>query len=156
LVRRRAEEDADFELGMMLGGRKASVSVAGPCHAGDAECLRSVRDQKLYVSRAATWEEFCPKFLGLSKTHTNRIIRNLEKFGPDYFEVVQLTLITPEQYRAIAPAIRGEALIPENSDRVTAAVAETSSVRRTRRAAGIDPGEDVGPWTPLRSIGRRI
>jgi hypothetical protein len=46
---------------------------------------------------------------------------------------VQLTRITPEQYRAIAPAIRENnihvdgqaiALIPENSDRVAAAVAE--------------------------------
>jgi len=128
-----AAVDGDFELGMMLGSRKAFAAVAGRCSAADAECLRRVREQKLYLSRAETWEEFCPRFLGLSKTHANRIIRHLEEFGPDYFEVAQLTRVTPEQYRAIAPAIRDRnihlngqaiALIPENSERVAAAVAE--------------------------------
>jgi len=128
-----AAVDGDFELGMMLGSRKAFAALAGRCSAADAECLRRVRDQKLYLSRAETWEEFCPRFLGLSKTHANRIIRHLEEFGPDYFEVAQLTRVTPEQYRAIAPAIRDRnihlngqaiALIPENSERVAAAVAE--------------------------------
>jgi hypothetical protein len=128
-----AADAGDFELGMMLGSRKAFAAVAGRCSAADAECLRRVRDQKLYLSRAATWEEFCPQFLGLSKTHANRIVHYLEEFGPDYFVVTQLTRITPEQYRAIAPAIREKnihvdgqaiALIPENSERVTAAVAE--------------------------------
>ena len=128
-----ASDAGAFDLGMMLGSRKAFVSVAGRCSAADAECLRRVRDEKLYLSRAATWEEFCPKYLGLSRVHANRIIHYLEEFGPDYFEVAQLTRITPEQFRAIAPAIRDKeihvhgqaiALIPENSGRVTAAVAE--------------------------------
>jgi hypothetical protein len=131
-----ADADAgagEFELGIVLGSRKAFASVAGRCSAADAECLRRMRENKLYLSRAETWEAFCPQYLGLSKTHANRIIRNLEEFGPDYFEVAQLTRITPEQFRAIAPAIRENnihvngqaiALIAENSDRVTAAVAE--------------------------------
>jgi len=128
-----ADEAGDFELGMMLGNRKAFASVAGRCSAADAECIRRIREERLYARRAASWEEFCPEYLGLSKTHANRIIRYLEEFGPDYFEVTQLTRITPEQYRAIAPAIREKnihvngqaiALIPENSNRVAAAVAE--------------------------------
>jgi hypothetical protein len=128
-----ADDAGEFELGMMLGSRKAFASVAGRCSAADAECMRRLRDKKLYSSRSATWEEFCPQYLGLSKAQANRFIRYLEEFGPDYFEVAQLTRITPEQYRAIAPAIREKsihvdgqaiALIPENSDRVAAAVAE--------------------------------
>jgi hypothetical protein len=128
-----ADDAGEFELGMMLGSRKAFASVAGRCSAADAECMRRIREKKLYSSRRATWEEFCPQYLGLSKAQANRFIRYLEEFGPDYFEVAQLTRITPEQYRAIAPAIREKsihvdgqaiALIPENSDRVAAAVAE--------------------------------
>jgi hypothetical protein len=128
-----ADDAGEFTLGMILGNRRAFAAVAGRCSAADAECLRRIRDQKLYLRRAATWEEFCPQHLGLSRAHANRIIRNLEEFGPDYFEVAQLTRIKPEQYRTIAPAIREKnihvdgqaiALIPENSDRVTAAVAE--------------------------------
>jgi hypothetical protein len=127
-----ADDEGDFKLGLMLGSRKAFASVAGRCSAADAECLRRIRDEKLYLRRAATWEEFCPNHLGLSRTHANRIIHHLEEFGPDYFEVAQLTRVTPEQYRVIAPAIRDSnihvdgqaiALIPENSDRVATAVA---------------------------------
>ena len=139
-----ADDAGEFELGMMLGSRKAFASVAGRCSAADAECMRRIRDKKLYSSRGATWEEFCPKYLGLSKAQANRVIRYLEEFGPDYFEVAQLTRITPEQYRAISPAIREKnihvdgqaiALIPENSERVAAAVAEL----RLAAAPAADP-----------------
>ena len=153
-----AGDAGEFELGMMLGTRKAFASVAGRCSAADAECLRRIRDQKLFLSRAADWEEFCPKYLGLSKAQANRYIRYLEEFGPDYFEVAQLTRITPEQYRAIAPAIRersihlnGEAiaLIPENSERVTAAVAEL----RQRAAA---PAGEPAAADRMAALGRRF
>jgi hypothetical protein len=40
------EEACDFELGMMLGTRKAFASVAGRCSAADAECLRRLREKK--------------------------------------------------------------------------------------------------------------
>jgi len=118
---------------MMLGSRQAFVSVAGRCSAADAECIRRIRDKRLYLSRAASWEEFCPQYLGLGKTHANRIVRYLEEFRPDYFELAQLTRVTTAEFRAIAPAIRDQsihlggeaiALIPENSDRIAAAVAE--------------------------------
>ena len=128
-----ADDAGDFDLGVMMGSRKAFASVAGRCSAADAECVRRMRDEKLYLRKCPSWEEFCRQYLGLSKTHANRVIRYLEEFGPSYFELAQLTRITPEQYRAIAPAIRdntilikGEAiaLLPENSDRIAAAVAE--------------------------------
>ncbi len=90
-----ADDAGDFQkLGLMLGSRKAFASVAGRCSAADAECLRRIRDEKLYLRRAATWEEFYPNHLGLSRAHANRIIRHLEEFGADYFEIAQLTRIT--------------------------------------------------------------
>jgi hypothetical protein len=127
-----AGDAAAFDLGEMLGRRQAFGTIAGRCSAADAECLRRIRDQKLYLQRAPSWDEFCPQYLGLSRTHANRIVKLLEEFGPAYFELAQLTRITAEQYRAIAPAIRdrsihahGEAiaLIPENAGQVAAAVA---------------------------------
>jgi hypothetical protein len=128
-----AEDTAAFDLGQMLGRRQAFGAIAGRCSAADADCLRRMRDRKLCLQRAASWEEFCPQYLGLSKTHANRIIRHLEEFGPGYFELAQMTRITPEEFRAIAPAIRdgsihsnGEAiaLIAENSEKVALAVAD--------------------------------
>jgi len=41
-----AEEACDFELGIMLGTRKAFASVAGRCSAADAECLRRLREKR--------------------------------------------------------------------------------------------------------------
>jgi hypothetical protein len=131
------EDQPAFELGEMLGRRQAFGSLAGRCSAADAECLRRMRDEKLYRSRATSWNGFCPKFLGMTSRHANRIIRHLAEFGPSYFELAQLTRITPEQFREIAPAIRdrhihahGEeiALIPENSEKVAAAVADLRHV----------------------------
>ncbi len=127
------EDQAAFDLGEMLGRRQAFGSIAGRCSAADAECLRRMRDQKLYRSRATSWNGFCPKFLGMTSRHANRIVRQLEEFGPSYFELAQLTRITPGEFRAIAPTVRdhhlhshGEAiaLIPENAEKVAAAVAE--------------------------------
>ena len=160
------DDTGAFELGVMLGSRKAFASVAGRCSAAEAECLRRVRDDKLYLGRAATWDGFCSQFLGLSKTHANRIIRYLEEFGPDYFEVTQLTRISPEQYRAIAPAIHeknihlnGEAiaLIPENFDRVAAANRRVAASRvAARRPAGVYRRANVRTRTALRSSAGRF
>jgi hypothetical protein len=80
-----AADAGEFELGIILGSRIAFASVAGRCSAADAECMRRMRDEKLYLHRAPTWEEFCPQYLGLSKAQANRVIRYLGEFGPDYF-----------------------------------------------------------------------
>jgi hypothetical protein len=116
----------------MLGSQREFAAVSGRCSAAGAECLRRVGDEKLYLSRAATGEEFCPNQLGLSRAKANRIIRNPEECGPDYFEVAQLTRITPEvprdrtAIREKSIHVEGQAiaLIPENCDRVAEAVVE--------------------------------
>ena len=128
-----ADDQAAFVLGEMLGRRQTFGTIAGRCSAADAECLRRMREEKLYLTRAETWIDFCPKYLGLSSRQANRIIRNLEEFGPAYFELAQLTRISVEEFRAIAPAVRDQhihahgqaiALIPENAEKVAAAVAD--------------------------------
>ena len=102
------------------------------CSAADAAILRDLRDQRQWEGYAADWGEFCAEYLHISKTAANRIIAQLNEFGTQYFEVAQLTRISPETYRLIAPSIQdgalqtnGEAiaLIPENAEKVAAAVA---------------------------------
>jgi hypothetical protein len=128
-----ADNQAAYDLGEMLGRRQAFGMISRRCSAADAECLRRMRDRKLYRSRATSWNGFCPKFLGMTSRHANRIIRNLEEFGASYFELAQLTRITPEQFRTIAPAVRDQhihvhgeaiALVPENAARIAVAVAD--------------------------------
>ena len=83
--------------------------------------------------------DFCPRYLRMSGTHADRIVRLLEEFGPEYFELSQLTRISPETYRAIQPALNDGVLTVngkqieltlENSRKVAAAVTE---LRRAKK-----------------------
>ncbi len=123
----------ELDFGRLLGRREAFNLVAGRCSAADAAILRDIRDKKLYEGYAEDWDDCCSRLLHTSKPNANRFIRCLSEFGTTYFLVAQFTRISPATYRVIAPAIRDEtlhyngeaiALIPENAEKVAAAVAE--------------------------------
>ena len=146
----------EIEVAKMLGARHAFGLVAGRCSAADAAILRDIRDNKKFLSFAPTWDEFCEKHAQLSKSHANRLIRYLNELGPAYFTLAQLTRITPEEFRALAPSVkdnalefRGEAiaLIEENAGRLTEAVGAL-------RQAGEPEAPDARP--PARSKLDRI
>ncbi len=126
-----------LELGSALGQHHSFGLVAGRCSAAHAASLRRLREQKLYKRVVSDWREFCSNYLKMSRTHVDRVIALLNEFGPGYFELAELTRISPETYRAIAPAVKegvlefqGNAIemSVENSRKVAAAVAE---LRRT-------------------------
>ncbi|PWU04932.1 MAG: hypothetical protein C5B51_15840 [Terriglobia bacterium] len=127
-----AKSGSDLHLGTLLGRRQAFSLVAARCSAADAACLREIRDQKSYRSLGIGWKEFCARHLGASHAHANRLIGYLNEFGPAYFDLAQLTGISPDEYRAIAPvkdqAIQYDgqliALLPENAERLAAAVTQ--------------------------------
>lgn len=136
-----------LEFGKMMGRRQTFSLVAGKCTAADAECLKKTRDQKLYRGYAKSWEECCTQHIGMSRANAERMIGLLEEFGPAYFELAQLTRVSPETFRALAPSIHDQtlhhngeaiALIPENAARVASAVA-------THRKAA-----------PARTVGTRL
>jgi hypothetical protein len=121
-----------FDVGRWLGQRDAFAVIAGRCSAAQAECLRRIRDEKLYLSLEPNWEDFCSKRLGASRRNIDRFLSRGDEFGLAYYHVAQMTHVTPEEYRAIAPHISDEgvrwegaviALLPENREQVTAAVA---------------------------------
>ena len=129
--------DEMLELGMALGQNQAFGFLAGRCSAAQAETIRRLRNEKLYKRLTEHWKEFCPQYLKMSGTQADSIIRLWEEFGAGYFEIAQLTRVSPETYRALAPAVEngvlnlnGEQieLTIENSRKVAAAVSE---VRRT-------------------------
>jgi hypothetical protein len=144
-----------FDLGVVLGQTHAFIMVAGRCSAAQAQGLKHMREEKLYKRCTESWADFCDTYLKISRTEADRTIRLLEEFGPTYFDLSQLTRISPETYRAIAPAVKdgslqvnGETipLIPENSRKVTAAVSELrrsllafgGSLRMTDRIVDLD------------------
>jgi hypothetical protein len=131
-----------LEFGKMIGRRQTFSQVAGKCSAADAECLKKTRDQKLYLGFAKSWEACCTKHIGMSRANAERIIGLLEEFGPAYFEVAQLTRVSPETFRQLAPSIhdgtlhhQGEAiaLLPENAARVALVVGEHRKAVRPPR-----------------------
>jgi hypothetical protein len=94
-----------LDLGAWLGRKQAFSLLAGRCSAADAECLRKMRDQKGYKSLGLSWEAFCRKHLGISRTAAEKTISLLNEFGPQYFELTAVVRLTPEEYRRIAPAV---------------------------------------------------
>src|SRR5262249_13915878 len=116
--------DDEFKLGAMMGRREAFGIIAGRCSAAEANCLRRIREEKLYKTKAGDWRTFCRVHLGLSRSLADKIIRLLDEFGPDYFEVAQLARISAESFRQIASCVKDKALhvngeaivlIPENA-----------------------------------------
>jgi hypothetical protein len=103
-----APSSGSFDLGTWLGRRQAFGMMAGRTAAADAECLRQIRDQKLYKSETSSWAEFCERYIGTSRTHVDNVIRHLDQFGAQFFELTQFTRIPPEAYRAIASHVTAE------------------------------------------------
>jgi hypothetical protein len=156
-----------FDLGTWLGRRQAFGMMSGKTAAAEAECLRQIRDRKLYKSKSPNWDDFCTRYIGASRANVNRVIRYLEEFGPEFFELSQLTRIPPDAYRGIAPYVSkdglhldGEviAIVQENSQRVSQAVAElrkrSDGVRPANRphAAALPPP----PANPFEALEKRL
>jgi hypothetical protein len=127
------KSDPLIGLGMVLGQNQTFGLLAGRCSAAQAETIRRLRVEKIYKRVTEDWKEFCATYLHMSGTQADRIIRLWEEFGAGYFELAQLTRLSPETYRAIEPAVadgvlhlNGEEieLTIENSRRVAAAVTE--------------------------------
>jgi hypothetical protein len=128
-----AEDVELLDLGSVLGQNLTFGLVAGRCSAAQAASLRRLREERIYKRVAPNWRDFCPQFLKMSRTQADQVIQLLDEFGPAYFELAQLTRVSAETYRAIAPSIRdgvlhshGDAidLTVENTRKVAAAIAE--------------------------------
>lgn len=137
-----AEAAGLLDLGSVLGQNLSFSLVSGRCSAAQAAALRTLRETKLYRRVTPDWREFCPRYLRMSRAQVDHLIRLLEEFGPGYFEVAQLTRVSPETYRAIAPSVKNGVLqyqgnsielSVENSRRVVAAVAEMRRARPVKK-----------------------
>jgi hypothetical protein len=83
----------ELDLGRLLGRREAFSVVAARCSAADAT-LRDIRIRLFEGTRQTG--SFLLEYLHISKTAANRLIQLLNEFGPQYFEIAQLTRISPK------------------------------------------------------------
>jgi hypothetical protein len=143
--------DDVFDLGTWLGRKQAFAAMTGRCSAADAECLRTIRQKKLYRARGVTWEQFCAQYAGVSRALADDLIRRLEEFGPAYFHLTGVAKITPQAFRLIAPAVSEEgvqlgeekiAFTPENAARIAAAVEELRIRAEAQPKEEVATGED--------------
>jgi len=126
-----ADSAALSELDQMIGERRAFSRIGDSCSAADAECLKRIRTRKLYLLKNVSWDGFCWNYLDISRAEADKIIRRFDEFGDSYFNLSRIVRISPESYRAIAPAIKGKTieyegeqvpLVPDNARRVNAIV----------------------------------
>lgn len=139
-----AEIAGAVDLGSVLGQNQSFALLAGRCSAAQAAGLRTLREAKLYKQVTPEWRDFCERYLKMSKGQADHLIHLLDEFGAGYFEVAQLTRISPETYRALAPSVKNGVLEyqgtsielnVENARKVTAVVAEVRRARPPKKRA---------------------
>src|SRR5262249_14256959 len=124
-------QEEKLDLVQWIGRKQAFSLIAAKTTAAEVECLRRIRDGEMFRAVALDWSEFCQKYVGVSSSYANRLIRQLEEFGPNYFDLSRIMRISPESYRQIAGsvsdgsiALGGEriAITPENTGKIAEAV----------------------------------
>ena len=155
--------EGDLDLGALLGRHEAFGLIAGRCSAAQAMCLREIHETKIYKKRCPDWGQFCRDYLHMARSRVQEIIGLLNEFGPQYFELSQLTRVSAETYRAIRPALQdntlqvdGEsiALIPANAARISAAVAGLRKAARPQPPKPL-PAPKPSEKDRVAELGRR-
>lgn len=135
-IESKTAELEPFSAGIALGQMTAYRIVASRCSAAQAATIRDIRDNKLYKAVHCTWDEFCTRYLRMTRITAERIISVLSQLGPEYFDLSNITHISPETFRLIVPHISGGAirhngaaveLRPENAEQIARII---SAVRK--------------------------
>jgi hypothetical protein len=143
--------DEAFDVGAWVGRRQAFALVAGRCSAADADILSKIREEKLFRTIEATWEDFCIKRLGMTRSYVDRMIRLYKELGPEFSKLNSFTRIKPAEYRRIAGAVTADGMTfggeviplePENASRLAEAV-KTFRQDSTAEAESTDPAEQA-------------
>src|SRR5437588_13108903 len=112
-----AGQEALLTLGTWLGRHQAFGLIANQCSAGDAECLKIMRENEVYKKLGLSWEEFCISHAGVSRVYADRLIHYLEEFGTNYFRIAELMQISADTYRLISDSV-GDAGIEVNGETI--------------------------------------
>jgi hypothetical protein len=105
-----AGRESVLNLGTWLGRHQAFGLIANQCSAGDAECLKIMRENEEYKKLGLSWEEFCIAHAGVSRSYADRLIQYLEEFGTNYFRIAELMQISAETYRLVAGSVSDDGM----------------------------------------------
>jgi hypothetical protein len=131
-----------LNLGAWMGRHQAFALVANRCSAADAECLKAIRDSGDYKELGVKWEEFCPKYAGISRATADQHIQCFEQYGENYRRMAEVMSITPGTFKLIAGSVSDKGIefegeyIPigrENGGRIAAAVKKLRVAAKARQ-----------------------
>ncbi len=154
------KQEEAIELGSWLGRRQAFNGIGGRCSAADAVCLARMKKDQMHKRVGLTWEEFCTKRIGVSRSLADKTIRLLEEFGETYFQLNGTTPIAPDDYRQIAAAVSpkgiqvGDEVIPiapQNSAALASAI-DSLKQRSVRALPAPAKPEPVSVRKPLKKL----
>ena len=124
------------------GRQEAFLAVATECSAARALCLKQARESRVFEPLGITWDEYCKRYVGISRSSADGIIRHYEEFGESYFRLSDLAPISAETFRLLARDIRGGALeiegepvplTPEHAPKIRAAIKAVRARHRKER-----------------------
>jgi hypothetical protein len=133
-----------------LGRREAFGLIAGRCSAADVECLREIRNNKLYLETSKNWDEFCRVQLRTSRRKIDTAIGQLDKHGRPFFHATQMFRLTEAEYCAIEEHFSEEGVMldgelvawaAENGPRITEGIAKLRAIAAPaahKRSSGFD------------------
>ena len=102
--------DPKAEAAVRVGRQQAFAVLASKCSAAQAQCLREMRETRAHELFGLSWEEFCKRYLGISRAHADSIIRRHEEFGNAYFRFAEICRVSPETFRKIADKVTEETI----------------------------------------------
>ena len=119
------------EAGLLTGRQQAFAMIATKCTYAQAVCLKQIHDTRAYEEFALSWEDYCPKHVGISRVYADKIIHRLEEFGEAYFRLAAIARISTDLFRQIADRVTAETveldgeqipLVPENAQKIRAGI----------------------------------
>jgi len=120
-----------LDAGMLAGRQQAFAMIATKCTYAQAVCLKEIHDTHAYEEFGLSWNDFCPKHVGISRVHADSLIHRLDEFGEAYFRLAAIARISTDLFRQIADRVTaatieldGEQipLVPENAQRIRAGI----------------------------------
>ena len=119
------------DAGELTGRQQAFAMMAAKCSFAQAVCIKQIHDTRAYEKYGLSWEDFCPKHLGISRAQAERHIHRLDEFGEAWFRLSTLARISPDLFREIQDRVTADTieldgeqipLIPANTQKIRAGI----------------------------------
>ena len=125
------ELTSPVDAGLLTGREQAFAMIAAKCTYAQAVCLKQIHDTRAYEQFNLSWEDYCPKHVGISRVHAERIIHRLDEFGEAWFRLSALARLSTDLFRAIQDRVTADTieldgeqvpLTPENTQKIRAGI----------------------------------